>query len=172
MIYWIFSQLTSNYKVLQWLNVKQSAMNLKGIVAEFIVLLCVIFVSRMVYKQWLLVNREENIVGVKDTRIEFAQLVYKCNELILVLTPLFLISDVWIRMLWEIFPLTIFTSVNLSGVLKEKRTVRRGTMPLVLLVLVAVEIMIVIYTNLPYRGTEIDVVMMFYNNSILGMLSI
>ena len=172
LIYWIFSQLTSNYKVLQWLNVKQSAMNLKGIVAEFIVLLCVIFVSRMVYKQWLLVNREENIVGVKDTRIEFAQLVYKCNELILVLTPLFLISDVWIRMLWEIFPLTIFTSVNLSGVLKEKRTVRRGTMPLVLLVLVAVEIMIVIYTNLPYRGTEIDVVMMFYNNSILGMLSI
>lgn len=83
-----------------------------------------------------------------------------------------MISDVWIRMLWEIFPLTIFTSVNLSGVLKEKRTVRRGTMPLVLLVLVAVEIMIVIYTNLPYRGTEIDVVMMFYNNSILGMLSI
>ena len=175
-IYWIFSQFTSNYKVLQWLNISQSTMSLKGIAAELIMLLCVIFVSSMAYKQYWYVNMDQTSPCANEKRMEFAQMVYRCNGLMLILIPLFMISDVWIRMPWEVFPLTIFATINLSGSLKESNQFRRiagcASVPLVFGGLLVVEIMIVIYTNLPYIGTEIDTVMMFYNNSVFGLIPI
>jgi len=166
--YKVFSIFTQNAKILQWLNgdgTASSALNITGIVAEISLLIMILFiVSRA--------NKLERQCGVEGKRMKQCELIKSCNFYLLTLIPFMIISDVWMRMVWEFLLIDICMFANVIEDLHEKSFLNRNKFAISYfgLVVIMLEIIIFLYMDRPYWGTDNMAVNMFYNNRLLGML--
>jgi len=173
-IYSIALKFTNKKKILQWLNSTESLLNTKGIVVEMMVLILFVFVSKTAVSCFYRQDIRGNEGHPLSELLRFSYNVYRCNSLMIVLVPLMILSDVWLRLVWEIFPLTAFSCINscfkVEQVPENSGTIRIKTaMSISCLVFVVFEVLVFVYSGLPYRGTENDGMRMFFNNSFFSM---
>lgn len=166
--YKIATLFTQSNKILQWLNGDgnaNSTLNMTGILAEIILLLVILLVV-------LKANSFEQQYCISDKVIQQSELIKSCNFYLLILIPFMVMSDVWIRMIWEFLLIDICMFSNVIEDIHEKNplNMKKFTITYFGIAVFVLEIMIFMYMDKPYWGTENAVINMFYNNELLGML--
>lgn len=177
LLYNAAAMLTNNEKILQWMSLNGDngfALNWTGRIAQITVLAIMILLMR--YSRVLFKNNAYKFAN-GDRLIELQGLVYNCNIWLISLIPLMLITDVWVRILWEFMIVNLCMCANTSEAIFVKQdnnrcTYARNGICLTRLdfVLIASLLLMLIYVNNPYAGTKNDMINMFFDNMIFEHL--
>ena len=167
-LYRFMSLFTSNVKVLQWLNGKgnaTSSLNLTGKLMQVIVLFSIIFIT-----DWGC--RIEKKICANNDISKMSSIVHKTNVYLLILVPMMMISDVWIRLVWEVLLLNICFYANVVDVMCRNSPDSKTTCSVSLFGIstVVISLLLLIYVDKPYWGTRNTALEMFYNNLLFKLL--
>lgn len=165
--YNIAAVFTQRSKVLQWLNGDgnaNSTLNTTGIIVEIVLLMIILLVV-------LKANKLEQQYCISEKKLQQSELIKSCNFYLLILIPFMVMSEVWIRIIWEVLLIDICMFANVIEDLHKKKTLKQSNFTITYLGIVVfiLQIIIFIYMDKPYWGTENAAINMFYNNKILGM---
>lgn len=173
--YRTFGLFTSNMKILQWLDTSSSVSDLswKGKVCELIILGLYIFVMYQSKKTYHRIACKSDHYDLYKKEENMQILVYNCNVFLIILIPFLMVSDVWMRILWEITIINICMCTNTIGLIHNKKghiakKQSKAIISMLGLFLIATEVISLYYMNLPYRGTIDSGIEMFKNNLIFG----
>ena len=171
--YQVVRLITDNQKVLQWFEFisLDDVLNWKGRLVEFIVFFGFIYVPRKSFSKLYSFVEKKGKLREYDKEIKFQLLIKNCNYTMVLLIPFLFFTDVYIRMLWEIFLINICACANAVTVVKKIQCRKiKGMLPAINMLLIVLVIGLNCYVNIPYLGTEIFGIYMFKNNIFFNSL--
>lgn len=166
-LYQVISLVTDNQKVLQWFECTtlNNFLNWKGRLAELIVFFAFIYVPQKSFYILHSFVTKEGRAEEYDREIKFQLLVKNCNFIMILLLPFLFFTDVYMRMLWEIFLINICASANIVTIIRKTHFQKiKGVVSVSNMLLIALVVVLNFYTSLPYLGTDISGIYMFRNN--------
>lgn len=163
------SLFTSSNKVLQWLNGEgntASSLNVTGKVIQIVVLVTIVLVTNWACK---LGKRKSEDYDQNS----MSTIVYNSNVYLLVLIPMMMINDVWIRMIWEVLLINICLYANVIDAIHENVPKGKKTLKVSIfgISVVALTVLLFIYADKPYWGTPNAAINMIYNNLLFKLIS-
>ncbi|MEH2945008.1 EpsG family protein [Lachnospiraceae bacterium KK002] len=169
--YYIISFFTNSEKILSWLTYESAnnLLNWKGVLSQIFVLMGIVWCIR---KSKNISNHVLKVSGQPETcenKVRLHQTVFNCNVWMCLLIPFFFITSVWMRFLWEFSLINICVCANTIEIVRvysKKPSGRKLVVPVVGIILFFGQILLLYYTNMPYRGTTDSVWLMFKNNLI------
>ncbi len=169
--YYIVSFFTNSDKILSWLTYESAnnLLNWKGVLSQIFVLMGFIW---CIWKSKNISNHVLKISGqteADENKIRLHQTVFNCNVWMCLLIPFFFITAVWMRFLWEFSLINICVCANTIETVRvysKKPLGRKLVVPVVGIILLFGQILLLYYTNMPYKGTADSVSYMFKNNLI------
>lgn len=163
----VVSQFTERRKVLKWLSKDaiNEHLNWKGMLCEIVV------VFGNIYVMWIskdILNRKS--FPAQSVNREFMRnmtISYNANIIIVLILPFILLSTVYIRYVWGILILNICTYCNVVEQIKIKHQhYSRWQISLYEIMVIIWTIMLHLYSDRPYAGTENAGLLMLQNNLI------
>jgi len=115
LLYGVLSKITSRQKVLQWFTDNGASANLKGILAEVIVIASL-----------FVMMKRNNIIGVTpaytaiegysyNAGVRVNHLAYKLCGMMILLLPLMIYASPFMRLPYMVFPVFVMSTLNSSG---------------------------------------------------------
>lgn len=176
-LYNLASLVISNQEILDWLDVSTSnnELTVVGQLTQVAILFMTIFVMYYINKTYFIFKKSSELDSEYMRKKALTKSVFKANLALLVFIPFFMITDVWMRMIWTMILINIIVCVEIpkkrysfsrNGCVKSVRANYSQAMMLALIVICA------IYANLPYVGTEISYEYFYINNSVFSQLGL
>ncbi len=156
-MYKFISMFVNNYRVTKWLdpnNVSiKEKISLKWLLYEAIIIIMNIgFVK--IFKGKI----------KEDSNRHIANTIYNANLMMIMLLPLSVISVVFFRVVWEV----VFLNILLCGMMLEESPVKekKGVIKInkISIYFALWIVFILIYANMPYANTKINLIYVFQNN--------
>ena len=165
----IIGNFTDRAKTLQWFSATSNInLNWKGILFQIVIVFANIFINRLGKKQMDKNSSLNYFSGDLRFYHWFSGLACNASYLLVVFIPFMFVNDVAMRFLWAVLGITICSCLNTVYVLDSIRSSigssRRGVVTVMQLVLVAYIMLVAVYANLPYIGTDNSATQIFFNN--------
>ena len=166
----LISHFSVRAKTLQWFSASSNlALNWKGIGMQLLIVIgniAINLISKRIMERTIICADDKS--ELLEFRVWLSNISYYASVTIIMFVPFMFVNDVAMRFEWAVLILTICSCLNSSYAVKmySSTDLRRSLVPTIELLLVAFIIIIVVYANLPYIGTENSAVRIFFNNLI------
>ncbi len=159
LMHFVVSHITSNYRVLKWFMPQASGQEIRWVLYLVIIDLMCLFLA-------YLCLRENRFYSVGNCNINpYAEDVFHINIAMLIFIPTFFVTNASSRFIWEMLLLNIICFVK-DDELRFPVKRNKISFSRKMVVLIAFLLFFLFYSNLPYKGTENDINMLFRNNLI------
>lgn len=163
----IANKITTNSDILDWLSpsISDNRLNLTGKMAQIILVSLIIMATYFMFSMQVVELYSPLTYRVGASRSLYViRKLFTADLLLLLFIPFFLITDVWMRIVWVVIPINVMVWSNTIQSLRTRRM--RWTEIFVL----AFCIILLIYSNNAYFGTKNSFEFMFKNNVIFNLL--
>ena len=162
LMYYLLSNITSNYRLLKWFTPEVSSQEPRWILYLVVIDLMIVFIAYQSKRENRIISR--NLV----VRNPYVEDVFYINVAMLVFIPTFFVTNASARFLWVILLLDYICIAKDDEFNFPSSNPQNIGFSLNAFIVIAFLLFFSYYANLPYKGTEDDISLIFQNNLIYG----